>query len=150
MKVNKELKSLNRRELVDIIYQMKKNEQDLQAEIEALNEQLQDKRMRLTAAGSIADAAVSVTDVFSTAQATADLYLNEIECMKKEMENAYAKRTQAVEAKVQEIIEDGEKKFAALQALYKDEYAKWRQLKAEVAALEQKKEALCEGMRNDG
>ena len=68
--VSKELKKLSRRELVDIIYQMKKNEQQLHEEIESLQEQLQDKRIRLSVAGSIAEAAVSITNVFSSAQRT--------------------------------------------------------------------------------
>ena len=34
--ISKELKRLSRRELVDIIYQLKKNEQEMQEEIELL------------------------------------------------------------------------------------------------------------------
>jgi len=78
--ISKELKRLSRRELVDIIYQLKKNEQKMQEEIESLKNELQDKRIRISAAGSIADAAMSVTNVFSTAQRTADIYLREISC----------------------------------------------------------------------
>ena len=82
--IRKELKRLSRRELVDIIYQMKKNEQQLQEEIAALQEALQDKRIRLSVAGSIADAAVSIANVFSAAQTAADMYLQEIAYMKEE------------------------------------------------------------------
>ena len=80
--ISKDLKRLSRRELVDIIYQLKKNEQEMQEEIESLKNELQDKRIRISMAGSIADAAMSVTNVFSAAQVTADLYLSEISCMK--------------------------------------------------------------------
>ena len=75
--ISNELKKLNRRELVDIIYQMKKNEQLLQDEIAVLRSELEEKRIRLSEAGSIADAAVSITDVFTAAQSAADLYLHE-------------------------------------------------------------------------
>ena len=81
--INKELKRLSRRELVDIIYQLKKNEQAMQEEIESLKTALQDKRIRISSAGSIADAAMSMTDVFSAAQMSADLYLREIAQMKE-------------------------------------------------------------------
>ena len=81
--VNKELKKLSRRELVDIIYQMKKNEQQMQEEISALQAALEDKRIRLSQAGSVAEAAVNITQVLSAAQETADLYLREITCMKE-------------------------------------------------------------------
>ena len=59
--ISKELKRLSRRELVDIIYQMKKNEQQLEEELASLREEVQDKRLRLSNAGSIAEAAVSVS-----------------------------------------------------------------------------------------
>ena len=62
--ISKELKRLSRRELVDIIYQLKKNEQKMQEEIESLKNELEDKRIRISTAGSIADAAMSVTNVF--------------------------------------------------------------------------------------
>ena len=74
--IDKDLKKLGRRELVDIIYQLKKNEQQMQGKIAELEKELQDKRIRLSKAGSIADAAVGITDIFSSAQLTADLYLN--------------------------------------------------------------------------
>ena len=80
--IGKELKRLSRRELVDIIYQMKKNEQELQDEIASLKEQLQEKHMRIAEAGSIAQASVAVTNLMAVAQETADLYLREIAYMK--------------------------------------------------------------------
>ena len=80
----KELKRLRRRELVEIIYQMKKNEERMQEEIAALQAELNDKRLRLSEAGSIAEAAASIANLFSAAQTTADVYLHEIACMKEE------------------------------------------------------------------
>ena len=84
--VSKELRKLNRRELIDIIYQMKKNEQQMQEQIAALQAELEEKRIRLSQAGSIAEAALAVTNVFSAAQEAADLYLQEISSMKAETE----------------------------------------------------------------
>ena len=88
--ISKELKRLSRRELVDIIYQMKKNEQQLQDEIDTLKEALEDKRIRLSKAGSVAEAAANITGLLTAAQTTADLYLNEIACMKAEAEKECA------------------------------------------------------------
>ena len=84
--VSNELRKLNRRELIDIIYQMKKNEQQMQEQIAALQAELEEKRIRLSQAGSIAEAALAVTNVFSAAQEAADLYLQEISSMKAETE----------------------------------------------------------------
>ena len=84
--MEKELKKLSRRELVDVIYRMKKNEEQMQEEIAYLQYELEDKRIRISDAGSIADAAAEITQIFSCAQETAELYLNEIACMKEETE----------------------------------------------------------------
>ena len=89
--ISKELKKLSRRELVDIIYQLKKNEEQLQEKIATLEEELQDKRIKLSVAGSIAEATVDITNIFHTAQRTADLYLHEIACMKADTERECAK-----------------------------------------------------------
>jgi hypothetical protein len=84
--VSKELRKLNRRELIDIIYQMKKNEQQMQEQIAALQAELEEKRLRLSQTGSIAEAALAVTNIFSEAQEAANLYLQEISAMKAETE----------------------------------------------------------------
>ena len=137
--ISKELKRLSRRELVDIIYQLKKNEQEMQEEIASLKKELEDKRMHISNAGSIADAAISVTSVFSAAQMTADLYISEIARMKEDTEKECAKKIDDAEKRVNAILVDGEKKVANLKAYYKNEYTKWQQLQTEIAALEEKK-----------
>ena len=148
--INKELKRLSRRELVDIIYQLKKNEQEMQEEIESLKTELQDKHIRISTAGSIADAAMSVTNVFSTAQMTADIYLREISCMREDADRECAKKIEEAEKRVRDILTDGEKKFNTLKTAYKREYVKWQQLKSEVEKLEErKKQLMCEGI-DDG
>jgi thymidylate synthase len=147
--INKELKRLSRRELVDIIYQLKKNEQEMQEEMETLKNELQDKRIRISTAGSIADAALSVTNMFSTAQMTADLYLHEILCMREDTEKECAKRVEEAEKKVREMLADCDKKVGDLKVAYEKDWAKWQQLKTEIDALEEKKKSeSCEGEEN--
>ena len=138
--VTKELKKLSRRELVDIIYQLKKNEQTKQAEITALEEALQEKRIRLSVAGSIAEAAVDITQVFSTAQAAADLYLHEIAAMKEDTQKTCDAMIEEAKRKTDEILSEGEKQFAELNARYKQEYLKYQQLKSEIQQMEEEKD----------
>lgn len=128
---------MSRRELVDIIYQMKKNEQQMQAEIASLQEALQDKRIRLSVAGSVAEAAASITNVFTAAQMTADLYLLEISCMKEETEKECAAKIEEANRTVAKIMADGEKQYAALRSLYQSDYKKWQQLHAALVAFEE-------------
>ena len=100
-------------------------------------------------AGSIADAAISVSNVFSDAQMSADLYLREIICMKEDTEKECAKKIEDAEIKVKEILADGKNKFANLKSHYENDYIKWQQLLSEIAALEQKKKhELCEDIEN--
>ena len=102
--VSKEVKKLSRRELVEIIYQLKKNEQQLQDKVEELENALQEKRIRLSVAGSIAEAAMDITNVFSTAQMTADLYLHEIASMKEDTEKACAKMLEEAREQAEMIL----------------------------------------------
>jgi cell division septum initiation protein DivIVA len=137
--MNKELKKLSRRELVDLIYQLKKNEQQLQEQIEALEAALNEKRIRISDAGSIAEAAADITDIFSTAQTTADLYLQEIEHMKKNTEKECAKMLDEARRNVKTAIADGKKQYDQLSSRYREDYKKWRQLKIEIAKMEEQK-----------
>ena len=100
--ISKELKRLSRRELIDIIYQLKKNELEQQERITTLEELLQEKRIRVSVAGSIAEAAADITQIFATAQRTADLYLHEISSMKEDAEKECAQMLN--EAKKQAAI----------------------------------------------
>lgn len=126
--ISKELKKLSRRELVDVIYQLKNNEQQMQEQIANLEKELQEKRIRISEAGSIAAAAVDISDVLSAAQEAADLYLHEIACMKEEAER-----------KVETILSEGKKKYEDLAARYRNDYKKWKQLQAEIKKLEEEK-----------
>lgn len=108
--IGKELKRLSRRELVDIIYQLKKNEQEKQSEIAALEEALQEKRIRISVAGSIAEAATDITRIFSTAQKTADLYLHEIAAMKADTEKECAKMLEEAKKQAQIILAESRNK----------------------------------------
>ena len=137
--VSKELRQLSRRELVDIIYQMKKNEQLLQDEVASLKSELQEKRIRLADVGSIADAAVSITDVFSAAQTAADLYLHEISCMKAEAEKECSKMVEEARKAVDKIFEDGRRQCEELSVLYEMQAAKCLQMREELRQLEELK-----------
>ena len=126
--INKELRKLNRRELIEIIYQMKKNEQKMQEEIDALQAELQDKRLRLSDAGSIAEAAVSVTNIFSAAQAAADLYLQEIACMKEDTKKECAKILEQTRNALSNVSLDDDQQPAADQKSIRTEPGKLRKL----------------------
>ena len=135
--ISKELKKLNRRELVDVIYQLKKNEEQMQDQIASLEAELQDRRIHLSAAGSIAEAATDITGIFSVAQSAADLYLREIASMKEDTQIECEKMIEEAKKKVESIMNDGKGKYEALAERYRADYKKWQQLRAEIKKLEE-------------
>ena len=102
--MSKEMKSLNRSELIEIIYQLKKSEQELHKENADLRRMLDSKRITLSKAGSIADAALALTDIFSTAQESADMYLAEIEQRRASIERDYNLLIDDAKSKADEIV----------------------------------------------
>jgi multidrug efflux pump subunit AcrA (membrane-fusion protein) len=148
--VSKELKKLSRRELVDIIYQMKKNEQEMQEEISALKEELQDRRIRIETAGSVAEAAVSISNVLFSAQVTADLYLNEITAMRSAAEEDCAKMIEAAKREAEEQVSAAEKRLEELKVRYKVEYEKWKDFQDGFRVEESTKEVKSNEETEDG
>ena len=72
---DRELKKLSRAELIDIIYALKEREEDLSAQVAALEERLAQREIQISRAGSIAEAALAINRVFEQAQAAAEDYL---------------------------------------------------------------------------
>lgn len=83
---DKELRRLSRQELMDIIYQLKKNEQKLQARLEYAEQKLQERYIHLSKAGSIAEAALALNGVFEAAQKAADDYVRSVKASKHNMD----------------------------------------------------------------
>lgn len=83
---DKEFKKLSRSQLIDIIYQFQLKQEELIAENERLTKELADKRLRMTQAGNIAEAALAVNNVMQHAQDAAQQYLDEIRAMHSELE----------------------------------------------------------------
>ena len=78
-----DLKHLRRSELIDLIYEMKKREIELQTRLDEAEAKLQE--ITIEKAGSIADAAVQLSGVFQAAQEAADSYLKSIKAKEKEL-----------------------------------------------------------------
>lgn len=74
----KELRHMSRGELIDVIYALKKQQEELAAENKELRQQLSQRELKLQKAGSIAEAAMSLNQVFEAAQQAADQYLQAV------------------------------------------------------------------------
>lgn len=82
----KELQHMGRRELIEIIAAQKKRELELEQQLQAANQQLADRNIKLSEAGSIAEAALSLNGIFETAQAAADNYIESIHAANADIE----------------------------------------------------------------
>ncbi len=108
MRKNKELKHLRRGELIEIIYLLQKNEQKLTAQLEELKEQLDARKLKIADAGSIAEASLAITDIFTSAQETADIYLSEIKRRRDEAEKICQEIIADARKQAEQIIKSAE------------------------------------------
>lgn len=76
--MDQELKRMSRGDLIEIIYQYQSREREYVQKISDLSEQLKDRSSKIENAGSIAEAALSLNQVFEAAQAAADQYVAEV------------------------------------------------------------------------
>ena len=83
---DKEFKRLNRSQLIEIIYQLQLRQEELTAEIERLSKELEDKRILVSEAGNIAEAALEIHNVMQAAQNAAEHFMEE---MRLRSEEAY-------------------------------------------------------------
>ncbi len=75
---DKELRKLQRMELLEILVDQRRRIDELEKELEAANKKLQDREIRIRNSGSIAEASLALSKVFQEAQWAADLYLENI------------------------------------------------------------------------
>ncbi|MBR5785871.1 MAG: hypothetical protein IKY41_04145 [Clostridia bacterium] len=101
--VEKELKKLSRRELLEILIMQSKRVEKLELQLAEANRKLEDRRIRLEKVGSIAEAALVLNNVFEAAQRAAEQYLENVEIVSKQSETTDL-FAESAEAPVPEII----------------------------------------------
>lgn len=89
---DKEVKKLKRTELLEMLIEQTEENEKLKSANESLREQLAQRTITLENAGSIAEAALQVTKIFSEAQDSADRYLESIRAKEAAMEQTLAQR----------------------------------------------------------
>lgn len=92
----KELKKLTRYQLLELLIVQTERADKLQQQVERLQNRIDDKEIQMTVMGSIAEASLELSGVFTAAQKAADLYL---EAAQKKAEQI----VQEAELRAQEI-----------------------------------------------
>ncbi|MBR0447654.1 MAG: hypothetical protein IIX28_04225 [Clostridia bacterium] len=103
---DKEFKRLSRAQLIEIIYQLQLQIDTLNEEKQSLESELADKRLRLSSAGNIADAALEINDCFRSAQNAAEQYLNEIKAIREDTEAERERILTQAQAEAAAILAD--------------------------------------------
>ena len=106
---DKEFKRLSRAQLIEIIYQLQLEIDKLSEQTQKLESELKDKRLRLTNAGNIADAALEINNCFCNAQNAAEQYLNEIKAIREETEAERQRILAQAQAEAEAIIASAKK-----------------------------------------
>ena len=72
------LRKLNKLQLLELLAQQERELQALRKELEEKNAALEERRIRIEQAGSIAEASLKLNEVFEAAQRAADQYLESL------------------------------------------------------------------------
>lgn len=128
---DREFKQLNRAQLIDVIYQLQLQVDELNGQKQKLEAAIADKRLRISAVGSIAEAALEINDCFRNAQNAADQYLSEIKAIREDAEERRAKLLGEARTEAEEILAKAKEEAGALLAKAREdaqtivEDAKW-------------------------
>lgn len=101
---DKEFRKLKRGDLIAIIYEYQKKQEELVKEIGELRAQLESKNLKISKAGSIAEAVVGLDLLFETAQKTADDYIEQVRLANEEAEQKAAEIIKQAEKEAAEIV----------------------------------------------
>ena len=136
---DKELKKLNRGELLQMLVEQSRELDKAQERIQELEAQLQSRALELEDAGSIAEAALRVYGVFQNAQKAADQYLENIRLRSESVELRCQKKEAEAERKCQQMLQEAEA-ACAKSKVEAENY--WQESRAKIEAVLAQHEAL--------
>lgn len=122
---NKELRKMKRVDLLDIMVSQSKENDYLKIQLDEALAELEERKIQIKEAGSIAEAALQLNGVFEAAEKAGSQYLENIARLSEEKETINAR-----------IIEESERKVAQLMA----------ETQAKCEKLERDTKIKCEGM----
>lgn len=101
---DKELKQLSRTELLELLIKQTEENERLKARLEECEEQLKDRNIRFDTAGSLAEAALSLNNVFQAADSAAKQYLDNIEKLHEQEEQTSRELRESTQREADEIL----------------------------------------------
>ena len=101
----KELRKLNRAELLELLLELSRENEALQAQLKQTEAALSDRRLQMEEAGSIAEAALRLSGIFEAAQKAADQYLSSVSERTARQEEICIRMEEETKRKCDEMVE---------------------------------------------
>lgn len=113
---DEELRRLKRGDLLELLVAQEREVDELNLRLCLAEKALEDRRIQLDEAGSIAQAALQLNGVFGAAQAAADQYLETIRQQSRDVEARCTRMEQEAREKADRMIAEAEAKCADMVA----------------------------------
>ena len=110
---DQELRKLRRNDLLELLLDQAKEIRRLQTELDEANQKLADRRIRLDKAGSIAEAALQINEVFQAAQDACDQYMFNIMELSQRHEAICARMELETQQKCEKMLADTQQRADA-------------------------------------
>ena len=123
---NRELKKLSRRELLELLIEQGREIDELRESLDNAEKKLADRSIKLNKAGTVAEAAFMLNNVYEATEAAASQYLENIKTLSSSYESECERMIAEAKAQAEKIVADAEKqKKLTIEAA--DEY--WMRMK---------------------
>ena len=138
----KEFRKLSRAQYLEMMVEQGREIKRLKEELELVKQELAEKEIKIQKAGSIAEASISLNDVFGSAQRAADQYLESIRIQKE----SYDEKVQTAE-KV--IIEKAQLAYQYLEETQKKCEQMEKETQERCKQLEEQTKQKCRAMLHE-
>lgn len=129
---DKELQKLNRSELLELLIANTKENEELKAKLSQTETKLREQKIEINKAGSIAEAALSLSGIFNAAQNAAQQYLDNIQLLNDRQEDICREMQAKAEKEANETIQEA-RKYS--ERLHKEADSYWREIIERATAL---------------
>lgn len=144
---DKELRRLSRGELLEMLIAQAAENDQLKNRLEQAEAQLRDRKIAISNAGSLAEAALSLNGVFQAAEAAAQQYLENIERISGQQDAICRDMKERAKQEAAEIRQQAQ---AYSEKAHAEADAYWKQIVSKAAKLLADQEALREMIRAAG
>ena len=144
---DKELRRLSRSDLLELLISQTEENQALKTRVAQLEDQLNDRRIAVAEAGSIAEASLKLNGVFAAAEEAARQYLENIQRIQQEQEASSQSLREKAGQEAEAIRQEAE---AYSQKLRGEADAYWKQIVERATELRKDQDSLPDNVESDG